>query len=159
MAKMISGVGLEGWAICQDEHCRWEGLHAPHEVRRPDREPKPTRPHKRTVLEAQPSGWQGPIEAPQFDGLSEAIYRAVKSHEIRVYRQIASTVENTYGSCEPRTVYRRLKHLINDGYVVKMEFIPNSLYAYVRSDSPLLKAPMDLWEQALTADSLGAALS
>ncbi len=145
---------LQGWAICIDERCHQEGLHPPHAI-------------VDTEADVRWRGWRDdPLEqAPParaskprgLDALDQLILEAVQWLEVRTFAQLGGDIANTYGSCCPRRLHRRLARLVLTGHVAAVD--PGGLRqlrVYVRAGSPLAMRPDEIFDQVECAQAMGA---
>lgn len=132
--------------ICRDDDCNRPGVHLKHPVLSRGRTVKVHhRPDPTTVQLALPSDAKPPPDSKRAawkrddpKGLTEAVARATSraypTHIAAIYRD----VQDDYGECTERTVYRHVKKLVERGHLIKLD-VGLSFAAYIRPKSRLLK--------------------
>ncbi len=111
-------------AICRDENCERLDVHYKHHVQ------QPPCVHHRPSAATTPL-WQR--DDPQ--ALAEAVIRACNAPTH--FQAVMRDVQDDYGACCERTVYRYLAKLVRAGELVKAE-VDLAFAVYVRPKSRLL---------------------
>lgn len=112
--------------VCRNEHCDRVELHPAHWLRGTSEAPEPSS-----------SSAKVPWIRSAPEALDESITRAVSLTYPRVFTTIAQMVEEDYGSCNLRTVHRRLKRLVQRGHLLRID-LGKQLYAYLKPGSSLV---------------------
>jgi len=134
---------LDPSRLCRDDECDRIGIHLAHDVtRKPERKYKSVSP--RAVWDrASPKA------------LDHSIALATSKTYPRHFSAILQIVENDYGSCNYRTVARRLKRLVQRGHLLRID-LGQQLYAYLRPGSPM-EREIDLMREQC-CDAIEAAI-
>src|SRR3990172_3495241 len=112
--------------FCRDENCSRIDLHLVHIVEMISEQPEPPSLAKRPP-------WRSP--APK--ALDHSIAKATSRTYPRHFDAILHEVEADYGDCNPRTVQRGLRKLVERGHILRID-LGRHLYAYVRPGSKLV---------------------
>jgi hypothetical protein len=114
--------------LCRDEDCDQLGLHEEHTI-------KPLR--RRASMPATYSEDDPPWRRPAKKALDHSIAKAVLQTYPKPFEVIMRDVEYDYGSCNMRTVQRRLRALVQRGHLLQIN-LGKRIYAYVRPGSNML---------------------
>lgn len=112
--------------VCRDEFCDRLDLHQAHASLEIAFEP----PDTSTSVHAP---WRRP--APK--ALDHSIAKAVSKTYPKPFGVLLRDVQYDYGACNLRTVHRRLRRLVDRGYVLRIA-LGRRLYAYVRPGSNMV---------------------
>lgn len=110
-------------AICRDDDCDVIGVHPAHPIKAT---PKPTK----GVFASGPGVWR----KHSVPAITNAVARAVSPVQPRGIMAITHLVQNDYGDCNVRTIYRHLGKLVARGHVLRVD-LGERLYAYLRPNS------------------------
>lgn len=119
---------------CRDEQCEIVELHEEHDVvvqRKVERAPSEGR-----------ALWKR--SAPK--ALDRSIMKQTSKYWATHFGEMLRGVRDDYGECEERTVYRRVKRLVERGNLIKLE-VGLAMAIYVRPKSRLLRDVGMLREQ------------
>lgn len=119
--------------LCRDENCTRMDLHLEHEVVISEAD------DERNV-EAEP--WKK--SAPR--ALDHSIAKATSKTYPKPFNMILRDVEDDYGSCNSRTVQRRLARLVHRGHVLRIN-LGRRLYAYVRPGSSITTSDIEMMRE------------
>lgn len=154
--------------VCRDENCDREGVHPRHvKVKgftpKPHRRPKTTRVRcnacgatrllRRFDDPACPCGGRyvskPPWQSDDREGLRESVLRAACKPFPVTFQDVLRAVQEDYGRCTERTVYRHLRRVVKDeGKVVKLD-VNLGHAAYISPDSRMLRDPTTIKEYLL----------
>lgn len=131
-------------SVCRDERCTKSGIHAPHKLRGSSAEARSTKKNF-----AGKSPWQMSAKKALTNAIAKATSITYPTH----FKKLLDDVENDYGVCCDRQVYRALKILVERKQIIKMD-LGGNLFAYVRPGSKLVNDPGLVREQIMGAIDL-----
>jgi hypothetical protein len=119
---------LDPGLVCRDEDCTIVGVHRKHLVRH-----RELKPHHRAATGARPL-WKKDDPTALTGAVARATSRAFPTHFAAIHRD----VQDDYGPCSERSVYRHLAKLVERGHLLKLDLgLPCA--AYIRPKSRLLR--------------------
>ena len=144
LAVFLFDQGLDLDRLCREETCLRDDLH--FRIKSCLKPPKlgPTKRFLTRSLRHIDKPWSAPCQ----DALRESVYSAVSFSEPRNFQTILHHVENDYGSCCVRSVYRQLCKLRWSGEIVRLDF-RGRVHAYLRAGSRLISDPETVYEQVM----------
>lgn len=138
--KSVVGVDTQGWPICRDERCETVELHPPHELAGPVEDEHNLDLRRWKSRDLRILGWKDSFHRT----LADAILGQLRTHEIRVFRQIYAGLLDDYGSLCERRLHRYLRALVLDKQIVR-HVLPDGFVGYVRAGSPIRLEEVHDW--------------
>lgn len=111
--------------ICRDERCDRNDVHEAHVI------------ETKQKKERAPSGGRELWKRSAPKALDHSIMKATSRYKATHFGEILREVRADYGECEERTVYRRMKRLVERGNLIKVD-LGLAFAAYLRPKSKLL---------------------
>jgi hypothetical protein len=149
--------------LCRDENCDLLGLHAEHEV--PEQVCEAEADQTDFPLEfAYWAKWHQARDAAKLrlvppwmqqapEALDDSIIKATSQTYPKPFEVIMRDVEYDYGSCNMRTVQRRLRAIVQRGHVIRLD-LGRRLHAYVRPGSNMIN-DLDLVREQIISMTAG----
>jgi hypothetical protein len=124
--------------LCRDDACDQTELHYKHRVKH--------RAEKVASSRSTVAPWlrDAPI------ALDESITNATSQVYPKPLCVLARDVEQDYGTCCARTVQRRLRRLVEQGHILRLD-LGARLYAYMKPGSNMVNADIDLLREQVFA--------